>query len=290
MESYHHRQQCMLADYHAGVCALALEDLVLAQRCFEASQSVQRDIDKYLRQLCDTVEDLSGYYTTCGDLSYHLGHTYFRIGRYAAVVEESMIALAFYQRSLVVRTSGSGKERASDTGGHGTGRIAMRDQTAQERLRQRQALTLRALADAALGDTAAAEVVLMDIAALCLGPVEHAEEEVGAVQQLMHRMRDQRTDASHSAPCGNRISSKKASLALPSHELGRRLDAALVPLDETRQRDCSDGSAVLEANSSSSCSGGQVFIDWDLVIAYSILVAAISVAVLIAYRAFRLLN
>ena len=162
----------------------------------------------------------------------------------------------------------------------------MRDQTAQERLRQRQALTLRALADAALGDTAAAEVVLKDIAALCLGPVEHAEEEVGAVQQLMHRMRDQRTDAS----TGSRISSKKVSSALPSHQLDRRLDATLVPLHGTRQRDRSDGSAVLEANSSSSCSGGQVFIDWDLVIAYSILVATISVAVLIAYRAFRLLN
>ena len=286
MESYRHRQQCMLADYHAGVCALALEDLVLAQRCFEASQSVQRDIDKSLRQLCDTVEDLSGYYTTCGDLSYHLGHTYFRLGRYAEVVEESMIALAFYQQSLAVRASGNGKGRTSDTVGYGKGRIAMRDQTAQERLRQRQALTLRALADAALGDTAAAEVVLKDIAALCLGPVEHAEEEVGAVQQLMHRMRDQRTDASTSS----RISSKKVSPALPSQQLGRRLDATLVPLDGTRQRDRSDGSAVLEANSSSSCSGGQVFIDWDLVIAYSILVAAISVAVLIAYRAFRLLN
>lgn len=279
METYRHRQQCMLADYQGGVCALALEDLALAQRCFEASQSVQRDIDKYL--LCDNTtiveDDLSGYYTTCGDLSYHLGHTYFRLGRYAEVVEESMLALAFYQRPLVVGASGHGS-RASD-GRHG--RIAMRDQTAQQRLRQRQALTLRALADAAVGDTTAAEVVLRDIAALCLGPVEHAEEEVGAVQQLMHRLRDQRMDASTSAPCGSRISSKKASSSLsapPSPQLDCRSAADVLPAPLPP-----DG--AIRGRSSE-----QVSIDWDLVVAYSILVAAISAAVLIACRASRILN
>jgi len=280
VESYRHRQQCMLADYHAGICTLALEDLALAQRCFESAQSMQRDIDTYLQQR-DKTEDCSGYYTACGDLSYHLGHTYFRLGRYVDAVEESSLAFSHYQLSVVVRASWC--DSVSDCRLDGAkGKIPMRDHTAQERLRQRQALTLLALADTSLGDMAAVEAVLREIAALCLGPVEHAVEEVQAVKQLMQRLKDQRMEGT-SEPCG----SQRGSMGKPVMMHSQQLDIRLEP-GHGAARDRTGDTAAVPKDTSSR--GQQVVIDWDLVLAYLILVAAMSAAVLIACKASRLLS
>ena len=227
-QSLKYLQRHMEALYHAGVCACVGRDFVLAQRALESAQHAQGDIEAVHRRAAlyaasyysatsfssppsSSSSSFSSssssssssvslqlerfsreFLVACGDVSFHLGHVYIRLGRAADALQEGLRADAYYSHSgdtgrtadnvllnsaaPTAAATTTGGAAATTTGGAGAGGDADELFVAFDALlrgRRRQALGLQALAQSLVGKTQEAEATLVLIEKeLCVGPVE----------------------------------------------------------------------------------------------------------------------
>lgn len=97
--------EALLASYHAGLCAACGHQYTLAQRSFESAQSIQSDLQGLLiASFSETEKDVnkrklaSDVRLACGDVAFHVGHVYFKQGKYNASIEEGQQALQLYSQ------------------------------------------------------------------------------------------------------------------------------------------------------------------------------------------------
>lgn len=150
-------QRAMDALYEAGLCAMHY-DAESSERAFEAARAAMDSYDSATKAAAaarggggsgcrasepdvDEGTQQLNYHLACGDLAFHQGHCYMRLGKSSYALQEATRALEFFD-------------------------------AARNRKRKKMALGLKAMALSALGKIEEAEEVIQMIKGLCLGPVE----------------------------------------------------------------------------------------------------------------------
>lgn len=149
--------------------------------------------NNYNQQQIDTI-NMNAYYTTCGDLAYHLGQIYLRQGKYKDAGREGEEAVRCYEHAEqllwsnqhnIYNNNKNNKNKSSDNNNtvkadgncianNSAIEIPLRERTPQNRLRIRQAFSLIALAHHARGGDEEKKVIaaLRRVGEYCLGPVK----------------------------------------------------------------------------------------------------------------------
>lgn len=148
----------MLTHYEAGISMITIDN-VACQRSLETSEAAQANYSRFIKNnnIKMNKDEEDSYKVACGDLAYHLGFCYLRVGKVKDAINESLASVSYFKEGINnINDNNDINSKVDET----------------NMVRQKHAWGLVAMAYAAAGETEKGEKAMQQVRKRCLGPLE----------------------------------------------------------------------------------------------------------------------
>jgi hypothetical protein len=149
----------MLTHYEAGI-SMITTDNVASQRSLETSEAAQANYSRFIKNynIKMNKDEEDSFKIACGDLAYHLGFCYLRVGKVKDAINEALSSVSYFK---IVSNKNNNFDNDSN---------CSEDET--NIVRQKHAWGLVVMAYTAAGETEKGEKAMQQVRKRCLGPLE----------------------------------------------------------------------------------------------------------------------